>query len=328
MLVLFAYLDDGVGTQGVNYVRIVQIAKVIRLLNIPWVLLGDFNLTPTEFTAAGWHLILDGSVRTPVDVVATCSAGQGRLIDFMLLGAGAEHLVGNLRAWRGTPWAPHVGLIADVQRNPLSLTGVVCLRPPAILPPRLRKLKAVDLPEPVHPMDTPDVISAFQRGSDGFSRDLRLARGGPPQRNTATTSETDADKLTAAEQLGRDYAGWSACAAAELTCGLRGEDRLSEGSGARLELNPSLVAQRCGGEPPKIRKISRFRSLTRVWLLNSELRQEALAPTPRAPLRTAPAGGWSNCGRSTSSASARTRSIGTPPPRTPPPPCGRPPWPR
>ena len=74
-------LDD-----GPNAERTRDVANLIYLIKLPWLIVGDFNCTPTEAATSNWCRYLRGMVTAP-DVPFTCTntgTEGGSLIDFTM----------------------------------------------------------------------------------------------------------------------------------------------------------------------------------------------------------------------------------------------------
>ena len=78
ILVGVPYLYDGVGARGANLDLLQLIAAVMKALKAPWVLAGDFNMTPDELQASGWPKLACATIVSPKGRVGTT-----RTIDFL-----------------------------------------------------------------------------------------------------------------------------------------------------------------------------------------------------------------------------------------------------
>ena len=76
------YLEDGQGLQGDNLLRLEAIRRFLAGAGRPFVLLGDFNMTPEELAGGGWLDGLGAGILKPHDLAATCTSGAGRMLDF------------------------------------------------------------------------------------------------------------------------------------------------------------------------------------------------------------------------------------------------------
>ena len=107
------YLKDGEGLSPTNLSRLGQVHDLIQSLKVPWIVLGDFNMSPGTLDQGGFLDLIGGTVVLADAGAATCTAGKGSLIDFAIVRkdiAESTHLVQDLEA----PWSPHVGLMASI----------------------------------------------------------------------------------------------------------------------------------------------------------------------------------------------------------------------
>ena len=104
-----AYLESGVGLNETNVRRLTQLADFIKCLRVPFVIMADWNIEPSELVATGWDRFVQGTVVAPRDVTFTCNQGKGRMLDYAVV---ANSLVPyfSLQVDPDSPWSPHVGL--------------------------------------------------------------------------------------------------------------------------------------------------------------------------------------------------------------------------
>ena len=114
VLLIFAYMDDSIGFAG-NLGRFTQIRELIIGASMPFVLVADFNMEPSELADSRWPHSVGGVIVTP-PVDATCSVG-GRLIDFAVI---HHSLIGSvsLDVDHDAPWKPHLGLDISIHMRP------------------------------------------------------------------------------------------------------------------------------------------------------------------------------------------------------------------
>ena len=101
-----------------------------KMLGLPYVALGDFNITWQEFLESDWPTILDVEVLRP-NAVTTTSVSADRAIDFGLISKSISKFFMSARPIYSVPWGPHYGAIYDFLMNPKSVKGqvvCVCLR--------------------------------------------------------------------------------------------------------------------------------------------------------------------------------------------------------
>ena len=102
------YLRPGIGLRGVNLIRLQHLAGVVGSWNGPWLAYFDWNITPEQLRASKWMSKLDARILQPQDAAFTCTAGQQRLLDFVVHSADMEDMLQLRRV--PTPWISHRGL--------------------------------------------------------------------------------------------------------------------------------------------------------------------------------------------------------------------------
>ena len=75
-----ATVRDVAGGNTLNLTKLARLGAHVHTMNLPYVIVGDFNMTPDEFIATQWVDQLRGQIVTPHETVSTCSNG-GRMID-------------------------------------------------------------------------------------------------------------------------------------------------------------------------------------------------------------------------------------------------------
>jgi len=139
---VMCYLTCTIKYTGDNITKMNQIGSFVRSLKDIWVLAGDFNLTPEEMVKTGWLDKIGGTIIVPHNTMYTCTAGQARILDYIIIPTGAEIFFRNLLAVEDGAWTSHLGLELDIDVDPLA---AVCwsLRLPQPFPhPPLPKKQA------------------------------------------------------------------------------------------------------------------------------------------------------------------------------------------
>ena len=103
------------GWSQTNQTRLRMLAAVVRCLGLPWVAFADWNLETCDLEL--WARNLQAHIITPKDTVATCTAGKGRLLDYVVSSEpdGGDIIKQVCRA-PGTTWRSHCGV--DIHLNP------------------------------------------------------------------------------------------------------------------------------------------------------------------------------------------------------------------
>lgn len=87
------YMDVGGPNSAANQAKVAKLASFLQMLGIMYVLAADWNCTTSELAASGLPRMLGAKVVVPTGASYSCTSGSHRLIDFVLLGNGAEEMV-------------------------------------------------------------------------------------------------------------------------------------------------------------------------------------------------------------------------------------------
>ena len=98
LLIIGVYLDNGIGVTGTNRHKLAHIGTLAASTPCPWLAVGDWNCTPRELEDAGWLEQVKGTVLTPANTSYTCTAGQKRMLDYVVASESALHIVESVKA--------------------------------------------------------------------------------------------------------------------------------------------------------------------------------------------------------------------------------------
>ena len=124
------YFECGIGFPKSNLVRLAQLETVVRLLQLPFLILADWNATFDELLATGWVQRVAGEPVLP-DVEFTRRKGK-RLIDFGVASRTMKIMLVYLYTAIGDPWKPHFGLIFGIRLKPLEVHITTVIEAPTI----------------------------------------------------------------------------------------------------------------------------------------------------------------------------------------------------
>ena len=117
---VMCYLTCTIGYSGDDVLKLDQIGSFLRALKDIWVLAGDFNLTPEEMAKSGWLDRIGGTIIVPHNTTYTCTAGQARMLDYVIIPVGAEIFFRNLLAIEDGAWTSHLGLELEIDVDPIA----------------------------------------------------------------------------------------------------------------------------------------------------------------------------------------------------------------
>ena len=86
MLVISAYLWHSDQWTARNHNLMAAVFHVVKSLDCPWILAGDFNMSPQCMETSMWPELLQGAVHATNDVLGTCrTTGGPRNYDFFIV---------------------------------------------------------------------------------------------------------------------------------------------------------------------------------------------------------------------------------------------------
>ena len=131
LMMIQLYLTDSVGPKGVNLRKLGQIQKLIcDNRRLPFIIFGDFNMTPAELQSSGFLRAVGAEVLLP-DVEASC--WTGRLLDFALVRSDFRRAVSQPQRLEEAPFKAHCVFKFEVARAPRALFCWCVCRPSARL---------------------------------------------------------------------------------------------------------------------------------------------------------------------------------------------------
>ena len=128
-LLCIIYLKVGEGCSEHNFKLLAQARAVAKILKLPLVLVGDFNITLTEIEEAGWGEKLGLRVVVPKDVSKSTRAVGGRLIDYAMVSHNMDTAFLLFKQISGVPWAPHFGYVIQFNLQIAAVGGWTIKRP-------------------------------------------------------------------------------------------------------------------------------------------------------------------------------------------------------
>ncbi|CAK0801157.1 unnamed protein product, partial [Prorocentrum cordatum] len=130
LALISVYLERRVGLDDpANIAKMIQLTRVVRSLGVPWIALGDWNVTPADMQLCPWLKAFRGELLIPNDCAVTCATGKGRLIDYGILSRDFRPFVRFSKPVRDVPWSPHVGLHLRLHVRPASVKVLMPIQP-------------------------------------------------------------------------------------------------------------------------------------------------------------------------------------------------------
>ena len=123
--------------------RFRRLGSFLRALQLPWVAMGDWNITPQYLQSSGFLQEVGGQIRC-ADVEYTCDPGGGKKashLDYLVHSYAATPYIKHVEPLHDVPWKPHIALLTHfVSSGEQLLTRIMEL--PRRLPTSVRPSKA------------------------------------------------------------------------------------------------------------------------------------------------------------------------------------------
>ena len=121
------YLWDTEGLSERNQNLLYQLYLLTLLFNMPFIVYGDFNMSPNLLAESEWLNKLRMRIFVP-NVKSTLARGENSLIDFVLISFSFAQCLVSLEIDYQVSWWPHFGLVLCILANPRSVQGnVLCI---------------------------------------------------------------------------------------------------------------------------------------------------------------------------------------------------------
>ena len=123
MLLVMMCLTNGLAESGENLGHMWELAHLNRDRELPFICVGDWNMTPEEMQKTELVSSICAVIKTPVGVEYTCTSGN-RLMDYSLVDRRLASVV-----QVAVPWKSHVDLEVRVCRAPQTHTKKIACIP-------------------------------------------------------------------------------------------------------------------------------------------------------------------------------------------------------
>ena len=183
LVFIAAYLESGVGLNETNMRRLGQISEFLKLITVPFIVMADWNMEPSELLSVAWPSFAKGQIVTPKGATFTCSKGKGRLLDYAVV---SNPLVPyfSLELDLESPWKPHIGLKGTVGFEIEAAQSRIMLKPKHMETCQgpvwewnhylARAEQEVGSVEPTYPVDSVAYTNALSQKYALFSRAAEL----------------------------------------------------------------------------------------------------------------------------------------------------------
>ena len=128
ILLVTCYLTDSQGASALNLTKLARMGALIQTMHLPYVIVGDFNMSPAQLTATQWIDQIGGHFVIPQETVSTWSSG-GRMIDFAVISPALTRNV-VLSLDLDAPFAAQRSFCLKLHLSTSHITSTSQLRPP------------------------------------------------------------------------------------------------------------------------------------------------------------------------------------------------------
>ena len=128
VLFLAVYLWASEGFSQRNQTILKQMKLLIQMLDLPFLCMGDFNITFKEFAESEWPDFLGADTIDP-QMVTTTTLSTDRPIDFALISKSIKPMFASTQPIYDSTWKPHYSNILSLHMRPIQIRGKVLCKP-------------------------------------------------------------------------------------------------------------------------------------------------------------------------------------------------------
>ncbi len=128
ILVVNLYNTSGIGFTGDNVARMAFVAKLVKTFKLPYIVVGDWNLSPEQLLRTKWLETVGGRILKP-PVAVTCAMGSGSLIDYAVVDKVAATMVQSVEVDTKGSWKPHLGYTISLEAESSMVESEVVVKP-------------------------------------------------------------------------------------------------------------------------------------------------------------------------------------------------------
>ena len=119
------YLEagEGIAADTTNWQTLLRMGEFFRCYNRPFLLAGDFNVTPEVLQASGWVDSVLGSIQRSKPGTCRSAAGNWSCIDYYVISRDLAQAATNTQLVDGEPPIPHVPVQLTLCKKPSATQG-------------------------------------------------------------------------------------------------------------------------------------------------------------------------------------------------------------
>ena len=106
------YCLHAIGVSGPNVILLEVLAATLDMLGLPWVVGGDWNLSPAELEQSSWLSVVDGAIKASGS--STCAGGAGNELDFFVVSVAFNQGTFALEQVHHAGTSPHVPVLMRI----------------------------------------------------------------------------------------------------------------------------------------------------------------------------------------------------------------------
>ncbi|CAK0897887.1 unnamed protein product, partial [Prorocentrum cordatum] len=114
IVVVSCYLLPGHKFKGPNEQMLIRLASFLKQIKDPWILVGDWNAVPSDWSKTAWISKLGGNICVPINGQVTCNKGRGSLIDYAIVKEGLADSI-RVHIVPEVPWRTHAGICVTLK---------------------------------------------------------------------------------------------------------------------------------------------------------------------------------------------------------------------
>lgn len=129
ILIVIIYFHHGEGLSTRNYANISQIHYLVKILRLPLLLMGDFNMPPSTFASSGFLELWHAHILTTelVSTITTTNNSESHL-DYVVHSKCLSDFL-EIYPVLDVPWGPHYGFGVRLNARPRSMQALVQVTP-------------------------------------------------------------------------------------------------------------------------------------------------------------------------------------------------------
>jgi hypothetical protein len=123
------YLRCSVGMNEENEIRMKQLSMLVEIVGLPFLFMGDFNMSTTTFWQTGWSQFLKATMVDCSNCLSTLRHTSDRLIDWVLISDKIRGILRTVELEPNFPSTPHYSFCIELHCSPRLVTEPMLVLP-------------------------------------------------------------------------------------------------------------------------------------------------------------------------------------------------------